>query len=407
MAVAVAQGARGAARGQSSAPRRATPPRRRPPTPRGPGCPPSCSIPAGAVAARQARSRRVAAGARLLEVDGSFDDALDGGARARRATTGSCSSTRSTRPDRGPEDGRVRDRRGARRGAGRARAPLRRRRQHLRVRRASARAAAAAPGRGQAAERATTVACAIRIASPRTRRGRGGDRAQRRRRSSTVSDAEISSRVARCSRESEGIFCEPSSAAGLARCAGARARATVVCVLTGHGLKDPVPSPASQTVRSIPISTRSATRPMSALTTSSAPGDDRQPRPRLRLRRRGARPLERARASAGATAARPTASTSACRAFGGSSPRRTGCRFEFIDRHPAGAWPRLERRDDRARARRGGDRRRDRSSTLDELLALGVDRSRATPTTSPPALAGGVCLTWDGADRPDRRHDCR
>ena len=34
-------------------------------------------------------------------------------------------------------------------------------------------------------------------------------------------------------------------------------------------------------------------------------------------------------------------------------------------------------------------------------------RSRATPTTSPPALAGGVCLTWAGPDRPRRGRRCR
>ena len=48
----------------------------------------------------------------------------------------------------------------------------------------------------------------------------------------------------------EGIFCEPSSAASLAgvrRAAQAGridSQATVVCVLTGHGLKDPTTAEA-------------------------------------------------------------------------------------------------------------------------------------------------------------------
>ncbi len=39
----------------------------------------------------------------------------------------------------------------------------------------------------------------------------------------------------------EGIFCEPASAAGVAGLMthGARDARRVVCVLTGHGLKDP------------------------------------------------------------------------------------------------------------------------------------------------------------------------
>jgi threonine synthase len=39
----------------------------------------------------------------------------------------------------------------------------------------------------------------------------------------------------------EGIFCEPASAASVAGLlkAGAPAGSRVVCVLTGHGLKDP------------------------------------------------------------------------------------------------------------------------------------------------------------------------
>jgi len=38
----------------------------------------------------------------------------------------------------------------------------------------------------------------------------------------------------------EGIFCEPASAAGIAAVEAANLRdVLVVCVVTGHGLKDP------------------------------------------------------------------------------------------------------------------------------------------------------------------------
>jgi threonine synthase len=37
----------------------------------------------------------------------------------------------------------------------------------------------------------------------------------------------------------EGIFCEPSSAAGVAAVKKGAADGLVVCTLTGHGLKDP------------------------------------------------------------------------------------------------------------------------------------------------------------------------
>ena len=51
--------------------------------------------------------------------------------------------------------------------------------------------------------------------------------------------------IAKADEEGECIFCEPSSAASLAgvrraaRAGRIDSQATVVCVLTGHGLKDP------------------------------------------------------------------------------------------------------------------------------------------------------------------------
>jgi threonine synthase len=39
--------------------------------------------------------------------------------------------------------------------------------------------------------------------------------------------------------ELEGVFCEPASAAGLAAIARGQPAGVVVCVITGHGLRDP------------------------------------------------------------------------------------------------------------------------------------------------------------------------
>jgi threonine synthase len=102
----------------------------------------------------------------------------------------------------------------------------------------------AAMVRGVDVAQPETVATAIRIGAPVRRveaataaRESGGGFV-------AVPDAEILDWYGRLARD-EGVFCEPSSAAsvaGLARaCADARvpAGSRVVCVLTGHGLKDP------------------------------------------------------------------------------------------------------------------------------------------------------------------------
>jgi threonine synthase len=93
---------------------------------------------------------------------------------------------------------------------------------------------------GEATARAFTMATAIRIAEPAHRTE--AEEAIARSGGSTVAleDAEILS-AWRDLAELEGVFCEPSSAAGLAAVARERpqAGARVVCVITGHGLKDP------------------------------------------------------------------------------------------------------------------------------------------------------------------------
>jgi len=106
-------------------------------------------------------------------------------------------------------------------------------------------AAGAAPlVNGASVDKPETVATAIRIGRPAS-----GAQALRARDESNgvieaVSDEEILAAYRDLARH-EGIFCEPASAASVA---GVRkmalagrldAGATIVCVLTGHGLKDP------------------------------------------------------------------------------------------------------------------------------------------------------------------------
>jgi len=85
----------------------------------------------------------------------------------------------------------------------------------------------------QSASRAETFATAIRIVEPVHR-----EQAEAAAEVVTVSDGELRewwTAIARL----EGLFCEPASAAGVAGVAQVRPDGRVVCVLTGHGLKDP------------------------------------------------------------------------------------------------------------------------------------------------------------------------
>ena len=179
-------------------------------------------------------------------------------ARAGRAAPDRAPELGQPVPARGPEDGGVRGARAARRRARLGGAPRRQRRQHHRLLeglRRDRRGAADAgrPGRGRGAARARaapvpnpqTVATAIRIGNPA--------------RLEEAMAARVASRTAPCGRcpttrilaayrllaQDEGVFCEPASAASVAALIEAVADglvepgSTVVCVLTGHGLKDP------------------------------------------------------------------------------------------------------------------------------------------------------------------------
>jgi threonine synthase len=90
-----------------------------------------------------------------------------------------------------------------------------------------------------------TVASAIRIGNPASWKKAVAARDESGGAIDTVTDAEILDAYSRLARE-EGIFCEPASAAsvaGLIKAARAGVRplagSVSVCIITGHGLKDP------------------------------------------------------------------------------------------------------------------------------------------------------------------------
>ncbi|MCC6224213.1 MAG: threonine synthase [Thermoleophilia bacterium] len=93
---------------------------------------------------------------------------------------------------------------------------------------------------GEALERATTVASAIRIAAPVHRAEAEAAIEAADGAVVPLTDDELLA-VWRELAEREGVFCEPASAAGVAALAKVELEpgARVVCVITGHGLKDP------------------------------------------------------------------------------------------------------------------------------------------------------------------------
>jgi threonine synthase len=91
---------------------------------------------------------------------------------------------------------------------------------------------------GEAERRADTFASAIRIGEPVHRLEVGGVLKRSGGVVVTLSEEQLEDAWRLVARE-EGVFCEPASAAGVAAVAAAGAAGSVVCVLTGHGLKDP------------------------------------------------------------------------------------------------------------------------------------------------------------------------
>jgi threonine synthase len=93
---------------------------------------------------------------------------------------------------------------------------------------------------GHDVEEPETIATAIRIGRPASKYGALAAASESGGGIHAVTDEEILAAY-RLLASAEGIFCEPASAASVAGLlkVGAPAASTVVCVLTGHGLKDP------------------------------------------------------------------------------------------------------------------------------------------------------------------------
>ena len=227
------------------------------------GLPCHVILPAGKVA-RGKLAQALAAGARLVMVDGNFDAAL--AAVRRLGEEGLAVVVNSINPDRltGQETaafevvdalGRAPDAlalpvgnagnitaywRGFRRYADAGRTP-----DAGLPRMLGFQAEGAAPiVRNEPVESPETVATAIRIGNPASWAGAVAARNESGGVIESVTDAEILD-TQRMVVRLEGVFCEPASAAGVAgvqRLSAERRigrQEVVVCVLTGHGLKDP------------------------------------------------------------------------------------------------------------------------------------------------------------------------
>jgi threonine synthase len=219
-------------------------------------------LPAGKVA-RGKLAQALAAGARLITVEGNFDEAL----RAVRGLgdEGSVVVVNSINPDRisgqqtgafeiVDELGRVPDAVALPVGnagnitaywAGFLRLATTGRTDGRRPRLYGFQADGAAPiVNGAPVAAPETVATAIRIGNPASWAGAVAARDESGGAIEAVSDEEILEMQRRIAR-SEGIFCEPASAAGVAGVARLAREGrigrdeVVVCILTGHGLKDP------------------------------------------------------------------------------------------------------------------------------------------------------------------------
>ena len=90
---------------------------------------------------------------------------------------------------------------------------------------------------GEAVERASTFASAIRISEPAHSANVARLSDEGRVEVVSLSEDELREAWRQVARE-EGVFCEPASAAGVAALTKRGAEGTVVCILTGHGLKD-------------------------------------------------------------------------------------------------------------------------------------------------------------------------
>ena len=236
------------------------------------------------------------------------------------------------------------------------------------------------------------------------RRARARARASRCARAATVvtvSDEEILAAWRELATV-EGLFCEPSSAAGLA---ALRRGAVAGRAARGHDHRPRPEGPESADRFAPPLDPgrrrprRDRGRGARGRVIVRAPGDLGQPRRRLRLRRRRARPLERARGDrrrrrrrsrARAPASSPPTTPTSPSARSRCSPTRRASAFASStgSRSSAGS----ARRPRRSRSA-SSPRRRDASA--EELLAAGLALESHADNLA-AALLGGLTLAWDG-----------
>ena len=256
---------------------------------------------------------------------------------------------------------------------------------------------------GAPVEQPETVASAIRIGNPARWENAMNAFTASRGEVRAVSDAEILDAYSLLGAR-EGVFCEPASAASVAGLLRYGAEGRVVCVLTGHGLKDPqtAMNRAASVVPCEPdIDERGAggagVRRRRVVRVPVVLGE---PRPRLRRARR--RAVAGARARGGGERrvlgdlrrargrARPHEPV---RARVRAAPSRRRTRVHDPLRDPAGGGPRVERRGDRGR----DSPPRTTSTSSTRRCSSTHSRSRGIPTTWPRRCSAG---SWSArADR--------
>ena len=404
-------------------------------------------------------------GAKLLQVDGNFDDCLDARPQARRSTTRSRWSTASTRTaSRGRRPRRSRSSTPSGDApdvhclpvgnAGNITAYWKGYREYAADGRRHPHARGCAASRPPVPRRSSPGARSHEPADDRHRDphrqpgvvDQGAGRARRvRRPRSTRSPTEQILAAYRLLARSEGVFVEPASAASRRRAAAGRTRPGALAAgpagrLHGHRPRAQGPGVGDLAARRRRVDRSRSTPPPPPRSSGCWPdrcrrrvpgrpgarpgaGDQREPRPGLRLRsgwpwpvRRPRRRGHRRRASASTSPARapascpPTSRTSSC---GRSAPpsRELGwaaaaaCACRCAQPHPArpraglvGGRDRRRRRWRPGRCRPAVDRRRRRRGA-----AAGRPSSRATRTTSrlPARRADAVAWTdGDGRARP-------
>ena len=254
---------------------------------------------------------------------------------------------------------------------------------------------------GEAADRASTAASAIRIAKPaHRRRGDRGHRPQRRHRRLALGRRDpgrlaLSRRARGCRR---GAVVRSGARGTRPRGAEAAASGPSACSpVTGSRIRS---TPSRRSSRSSRMPTQSPRRRDDRGDSRARAGDDGEHRCGIRLRGRRTRALERARAPRRRRRRRPRASRRACV----RAPRPRGrVELPFHRQHPSGPRPRLERLDRRPGTRGRSDRRG--PGAHGRRAARPRARSGRTRRQSRRGALRRRLPHVGNANRPDRGHD--